>query len=275
MDEFSAYFKKEVTPKICITSCLRPTKRCFEFIKELLFVFPNSFYYPRRNFAVQEIVKQCKEHEYTDLIIINEDHKKINGMTIVHLPEGPTAYFKLSSVALNSEIKDSGTIRVINKPEVILNRFTTRVGKRCARVLSALFHQEPNFKGRRVVTFHNQRDFIFFRHHKYVFERVGEAHAANDEEARKLEREAKLQVKQKKINKASQKYKDILSAAPKLLEGETIINKSRVKARIQEVGPQFTMRLKYIQHGTFDKQHGEYEWKHNNDMKTHKKKFLI
>ncbi len=37
-------------------------------------------------------------------------------------------------------------------------------------MLGALFPQAPEFLGRRVVTFHNQRDFIFFRHHRYIFE---------------------------------------------------------------------------------------------------------
>ena len=32
--------------------------------------------------------------------------------------------------------------------------------------------QEPNFHGRRVVTLHNQRDFIFFRQHRYIFDDV-------------------------------------------------------------------------------------------------------
>lgn len=36
------------------------------------------------------------------------------------------------------------------------------------RLIQSLFPQDPNFRGRRVVTFHNQRDFIFFRHHRYV-----------------------------------------------------------------------------------------------------------
>ena len=35
------------------------------------------------------------------------------------------------------------------------------------RMIQSLFPQDPEFKGRRVVTFHNQRDFIFFRHHRY------------------------------------------------------------------------------------------------------------
>lgn len=34
----------------------------------------------------------------------------------------------------------------------------------------ALFPQKPEFEGRAVVTFHNQRDFIFVRRHRYIFE---------------------------------------------------------------------------------------------------------
>ena len=50
-----------------------------------------------------------------------------------------------------------------HRPELILNRFDTRLGRRVARMLASLFHQDPQFKGRRAVTFHNQRDFVFFR----------------------------------------------------------------------------------------------------------------
>ena len=53
-----------------------------------------------------------------------------------------------------------------HKPEVILNNFTTRLGHTVARMLASLFPQEPQFQGRRAVTFHNQRDFVFIRHHR-------------------------------------------------------------------------------------------------------------
>lgn len=52
-------------------------------------------------------------------------------------------------------------------PEVVLNNFTTRVGHIIARMLAAVFPHDPQFTARRVVTFHNQRDFIFFRQHRY------------------------------------------------------------------------------------------------------------
>lgn len=37
-------------------------------------------------------------------------------------------------------------------------------------MIASLFPQDPNFRGRQVATFHNQRDFIFFRYHRYIFE---------------------------------------------------------------------------------------------------------
>lgn len=52
-------------------------------------------------------------------------------------------------------------------PEVILNNFTTRLGHSIGRLFAALFPQDPQFVGRQVATFHNQRDFIFFRFHRY------------------------------------------------------------------------------------------------------------
>lgn len=52
---------------------------------------------------------------------------------------------------------------------MILNNFDTMLGHRVGRMLAALYPQNPEFLGRRVVTFHNQRDFIFFRQHRYEF----------------------------------------------------------------------------------------------------------
>lgn len=219
VDEFSSYFEGEIRPKILITTNYKPTKRMIDFIRDLLQLIPNSFYYSRRRFAIKKVIEYCKDKDFTNIIVINEDRKKLNAMTITHLPEGPTAHFKLTSVKLHSEIKGAG-VPSSHKPEVILNNFTTRLGHRIGRLLGSLFHQEPNFKGRRVATFHNQRDFIFFRHHRYIF------------------------------------------SGPE-------------KARIQELGPEFTLKLKWLQHGTFDTKFGEYEWLHKKEMDTSRKRFFL
>jgi len=218
-DEFATHFANETTPKIIITTNYKPTKRMIEFIMDLLKLVPNSFYYSRKKYAIKKVIEYAKEKDFTDIIVINEDRKKLNAMTFTHLPEGPTAHFKLSSVRLHSEMHGAGSVSR-HKPEVILNNFTTRLGHRIGRLLGSLFHQEPNFKGRRVATFHNQRDFIFVRHHRYIF------------------------------------------SGPE-------------KARIQELGPQFTLKLKWLQHGTFDTKYGEYEWMHKKEMDTSRKRFFL
>jgi ribosome production factor 1 len=223
-DEFASYFRGDVEPKIIITSCYHPSKVMYEFIRDLLYVFPNSFYYKRMNYTVAQISEAAKKRGYTDLLIINQDRKTFNALTHVHLPEGPTAYYKLSNVTLCRDIEGHGRT-TSHQPEVILNNFATRLGARVGRMLGSLFHQQPNFRGRRVVTFHNQRDFIFFRHHRYIFEK-----------------DAKGELN---------------------------------KARLQQLGPKFTLKLRWLQHGVFDPQHGELEWMHKKEMDTSRRRFFL
>jgi len=72
----------------------------------------------------------------------------------------------LNLLYLDFLLKRCGTLTG-HKPEVILNNFNTRLGHSIGRMLASMFPHDPNFHGRRVVTFHNQRDYIFFRHHRY------------------------------------------------------------------------------------------------------------
>jgi ribosome production factor 1 len=37
--------------------------------------------------------------------VFNEDRKGINGLLLVHLPDGPTAHFKISNLVLGRDIK--------------------------------------------------------------------------------------------------------------------------------------------------------------------------
>lgn len=219
-DEFAGYFAGATKPKLLITTCLKPTKRMYSFVRDLLRVFPNSTYYKRRTFELRDITRYASERGFTDLLVVNEDRKQFNGWTQFHLPAGPSAKFKLSSVTLAKDIEGRGRVN-LSRPEVILNNFGTRLGARVGRMLGSLFEQTPHFEGRRVATFHNQRDFIFFRHHRYIFGEDG------------------------------------------------------TKARLQELGPRFSLKLKALHSGLFDDKHGEYEWLHKNEMDTSRKRFFL
>jgi hypothetical protein len=48
------------------------------------------------------------KRDYSDLLVFNEDNKEINGLLHVHLPEGPTAHYRLSNLRLGRDIKVGG-----------------------------------------------------------------------------------------------------------------------------------------------------------------------
>merc|ERR1712168_606052 len=168
-DEFASYFSGTTVPKILFTTCNRPKSyETMNFINDLLKIVPNSEYKNRKGIDLKKIMPQAIERGFTDLVVINEDHKQANALVISPFPDGPTAHFKLTSISGCKKIKNHGKTSS-HRPEVILNNFNTRLGHSVGRLLAALFPYDPEFKGRRAVTFRNQRDFIFFRHHRYIF----------------------------------------------------------------------------------------------------------
>ncbi|XP_043941650.1 ribosome production factor 1 [Protopterus annectens] len=168
-DEFSSYFNRLTTPKVLITTSDRPRGRTVRFCRQLSTIIPNSFVYYRRGLALKKIIPQCISREFTDLLVVNDDRSIPNGLVLSHLPEGPTAHFKMSNVRLRKDIKRRGKDPTEHIPEVILNNFSTRLGHIVGRMFAALFPHDPQFVGRQVATFHNQRDYIFFRYHRYIF----------------------------------------------------------------------------------------------------------
>jgi ribosome production factor 1 len=168
-DQFKDYFSKIYEPKVLITSGDNPHSKTISFVKEMTRVVPNASPFWRKNSSIKKMVKQAIANKYTDIVIVNEDNRVPNGLVISHLPDGPTAHFKLSNVKVTSMIKKNYKAITAHRPEVILNGFTTRLGHTVARMLASIFHYDPQFHGKRAVTFHCQRDYIFLRHHKYEF----------------------------------------------------------------------------------------------------------
>ncbi|RKP12124.1 anticodon-binding protein [Piptocephalis cylindrospora] len=218
-DEFASYYNG-AAPKIVVTTSPHASRPTFEFAHELVTIFPNAEFVRRgAKFDIAQIVEFCKNRGYTDLIVINEDKKMPNALTICHLPEGPTAHFKLTSIRSGKDIRGHGRASA-HKPELILNNLHTRLGHTVGRMFSALFPQVPEFQGRQACTLHNQRDFIFFRRHRYVFQNA------------------------KRVN-------------------------------LQEIGPRFTLKLRWLQKGTFNTQSGEYEWVFKPELETSRRRFFL
>ncbi|KAJ6850617.1 ribosome production factor 1 [Iris pallida] len=241
-DEFSTILKQETVPKILITTCRFNSTRGPAFIRELLSVIPNAHYFKRGTYELKKIVEYARKKDFTSIMVVHTNRREPDALLIVNLPDGPTAHFKLSKLVLRKDIQGHGN-PTGHKPELVLNNFSTRLGHRVGRLIQSLFPQDPNFRGRRVVTFHNQRDFIFFRHHRYIFESREKKEESKDKDA-------------------------------KGSKGKTY-SQERVIARLQECGPRFTLKLISMQHGTFDTKGGEFEWVHKADMDTSRRRFFL
>lgn len=239
-DEFAAYFSDTERPKILVTTRPRPSQNVFFFIADLQNLIPSLHFYPRKSYSLKEVVTFASNRDFTHLMVLGERHKKCNGMTICHLKKahadsdmaGPTAFFKVSNVVTSQNLPKHGT-PTPHIPELNLHGFGTRLGHRVGRFLGSLFPHNAEFQGRQVATFHNQRDYIFVRHHRYIFH------------------ESKTSILKKDAEK-------------------------KTRARLQELGPRFTLKLRWLQEGTFDSQFGEYEWIHKRkEMDTTRRRFHL
>ncbi|ORM41344.1 Ribosome production factor 1 [Babesia sp. Xinjiang] len=169
IDEFAAHFRGEREPKLYLTTSRRPSEKMRTFVKELLLILPNIYYFARDERKLEHLVQEASEGKFSAILLITQGRgKKPNGIYVCSLPYGPTTFFRLSSLTLASDMKGSGNFTE-SKSEIILNHFDTRVGRRVGRQIASLFPLDPELEARRVITFHNQRDMIFFRHHRYVF----------------------------------------------------------------------------------------------------------
>lgn len=116
-DEFAAHFNREQAPQILVTTSRKPSGAMFKFLENLFETLPNATYYARRDYEVKRIVEYAKGRGFTDLLVWNENTKfskgaNVNGLLAVHLPEGPSAHFKVSNVVLSKNIKARARVGV-------------------------------------------------------------------------------------------------------------------------------------------------------------------
>jgi len=176
-DEFAGVFNGTTRPRLLLsTGKPRPTRTSYGALAELLRMIPHSAYWKRPDgCTIKNMAKHAIDKGYTDLLVLKEDGKRLTSLTHIHLPEGPSAVYRLTSFVPSSKIRGHGTPTDV-APEVIVNNFTTALGHRVGRMLASLCPQitTQSARGRQVLTWHNQRDFIFCRLHRYIFKKNGE-----------------------------------------------------------------------------------------------------
>lgn len=229
--KFPSLFSSETppAPKILITTSLNGTLHNeAEILTDL---FPNSVYIRRTahrhayKFSIREIAKFASNRNFTALLVLQEDQKRPSGLTMVHLPHGPTFHFTISNWIEGKRLPGHGRATG-HWPELILNNFRTPLGLLTAHLFRNLFPPQPDFEGRQVVTLHNQRDYIFVRRHRYIFREKRETEKA------------------------------VVGADGKEMEGA-----QGIRTGLQELGPRFTLKLRRVDKGIQRASGQEWEWK--------------
>ena len=231
-------------PKILITTSLNSTLHAEAQLMTTL--FPNAVYIPRsahrygHKFSVRDIAKFASNRSYTALIVLKEDQKRPTGLTIVHLPVGPSFHFTISSWIEGKKIPGHGN-PTGHVPELILNNFRTPLGLITAHLFRSIFPSQPEVRGRQVVTLHNQRDYIFVRRHRYVF----------------------------REKRATEKV--IVDR-----DGKEIKGAEGIRAGLQELGPRFTLKLRRIDPGIGRAgSDGQTEWEWRGSMEKQRRRFQL
>jgi ribosome production factor 1 len=231
--------QQESTKTMMLCAEEHPSERTYLFMKELCFSIPGCQFFKRKTFPLKKIATFAGSRGFNTMILIQEKEGNPDSMFVVSLPEGPTAYYKISGLRLGSEMKHTVPCNPEHKPEIITANFKTRLGLRVSKQLESIFPAVGDDIGRRTIVFHNQRDFIFFRHYRYIFRNV----------TMKGEEEEELKKK-----------KDIFDP-DRSDDDEEEDGIKPPSCQLKEIGPRMTLRLRSLQlTGTFEKRTAEYEY---------------
>lgn len=161
--KFPSLFNDEPpkVPKVLITTSINSTLH--KEAEILMSLFPNSEYIRRsahrygHKYSVREICRFATNREYTTVLVLNEDQKKPNRLTVVHLPHGPTLTYSVNNWIPGSKLPGHGNAQDEFYPELLLNNFKSSLGLLAAKSFQTLFPPQPDVQARQVVTLHNQR----------------------------------------------------------------------------------------------------------------------
>ena len=169
-DEYARANERD--PKVLVTTSRDPSSRLTQFVKEIKPMMPTAQRINRGAQVLPDLVELCRSNDFTDLVMVHEHRGEPDGLVISHMPFGPTAYFGLSNTVMRHDIKDEdiGHVSEAN-PHIILENFTTPLGKRTATILKHLFPAPKDGKSKRVITFANNADYVSMRHHTYEMPR--------------------------------------------------------------------------------------------------------
>lgn len=237
-----------------------PSKRVFRLCKELERVFTGSLFVKRRSrHTIAQIKDKMQEKGFTDLLVINERQREPDTLVLARVPDGPTLKMRIVKYRTSHSMRvPKDELSTGHCAEISFCNFSTSVGHLTMRCLKAsLGLNPPGYLGRRIVAFHQQRDFVFLRHYRYVF--GGEYVSAASDSERSSPRwtpYCPMEENKQVVVREGQEPKKIVA--------------------LRELGPRMSLKLISIRKGAFDFENGEYLWLFNrHQMDKNRRQFQL
>ncbi|EOA27718.1 hypothetical protein CARUB_v10023871mg [Capsella rubella] len=181
-DETDKILSGEIKPKTLITTYLfgytrqKPQKGTL-IAEEMLSVFPNSKYMNRRrNSELGQVIKFAKKKGFTSLILAHTNNLGNDEIRIINLLNGASASFIFIELVPRIDIPNCAKPPSRRYPRLHVRGFDSPASVGTARMIQSLFPKVPHSRRpsrlRSIAWLEQQRNHVFFRHHRLCSEEV-------------------------------------------------------------------------------------------------------
>lgn len=126
LDDEYQHLSGLVDPRVLVTTSRDPSTRLQAFSKEIRLLLPTGIRLNRGGTILPDLVKSAQSAGLSDIVLLHEHRGQPTGLTLSHLPFGPTVSFSLHNVVLRHDLPNTirGTISE-QYPHLIFEGFTT------------------------------------------------------------------------------------------------------------------------------------------------------
>ena len=151
-----------------ITTSVKPSKKTLYFIQEMLNIIPNTFFFKRKNFKINEIFLFFKKKGIKNFLIFTEKKKILTELWQVNTENNIFIQFRIKAAILKKNIENNG-LKSKHVPELMFHNFLGNIGKILVFFFLNLFKNIPDFSGRQILFLYLIKNLIFIRYYRYVF----------------------------------------------------------------------------------------------------------
>ena len=148
-------------PKVLVTTSKYPSAGLKTFAKGYGNLVPNAEFWERSfTLDTQMLVDQAVDQGITDLIILSHSTPPRYGVTICHLPGGPTAYFHASQEPFIPIVAEAPP----HRPHLYYFQFEVEQQKTLKTIIQNLYTCAPQ-ESTRIISYATIENDIVVRHH--------------------------------------------------------------------------------------------------------------